>query len=84
MRRLAGIVGVAGLVVVLSASGAWASKCPGLAKQANELLSSTSSSTDKYAKSKPLIEEGERLHKAGDHANSVPKLEEALKILRGQ
>jgi hypothetical protein len=82
MKTLAGIVTGAVLAVLLSAGGAWAAKCPGLAKQANELLSGTSSNTDKYTKSKALIEEGEKLHKAGDHANSVAKLEEALKTLR--
>jgi hypothetical protein len=84
MRKLAGIVVVAGLVVVLSAGGAWAAKCPGLAKQANELLSSTSSNTDKYVKAKGLIEKGEAQHKAAQHADSAATLEEALKILRTQ
>ena len=82
MRRLAGILMVAGLAVVLSAGGAWAFKCPSLAKQANELLSSTSSNTEKYAKAKALIEKGEGQHKAGQHNDSVATLEEALKILR--
>ena len=45
MRRLAGILVVAGLVVVFSAGGAWAGTCPVLAKQANELLNSTSTNT---------------------------------------
>ena len=82
MRRLAGILVVAGLVVALSASGAWAGTCPVLAKQANELLSSTSSNTDKYAKAKALIEKGEGLHKEGKHADSTATLNEALKMLR--
>jgi len=82
MRKLAGIVVVAGLVVFLSAGGAWAFKCPSLAKQANELLSSTSSNTEKYAKAKALIEKGEGQHKAAQHADSIATLEEALKALR--
>ncbi len=82
MRRLAGILVVAGLVVVLSASGAWAGTCPVLAKQANELLSSTSSNTEKYAKAKALIDKWEAPHKAGQHAESTAVLNEALKILR--
>ena len=82
MRRLAGILVVAGLVVVLSAGWAWAFKCPSLAKQANELLSSTSSNTVKYAKAKALIEKGEGQHKAAQHNDAQASLEEALKILR--
>jgi hypothetical protein len=82
MRRLVGILVVVGLAVALSAGGAWAFKCPSLAKQAKELLSSTSSNTDKYAKAKALIEKGEGQHKAGQHNDSVASLEEALKILR--
>jgi hypothetical protein len=82
MRRLARVLVVAGLVVVLSAGGAWAFKCPSLAKQANELLSSVSSNTDKYKKVKGLVEEGEKLHKDAKHADAVKTLEEALKILR--
>jgi len=82
MRRLAGILVGAGLALVLSAGGAWAFKCPSLAKQANELLSSTSSNTEKYAKAKALIDKWEAPHKAGQHAESTAILEEALKILR--
>ena len=82
MRRPAGILMVAGLAVVLSAGGAWAFKCPSLAKQANELLSSTSSNTAKHAKAKALIEKGEGQHKAAQHNDSVATLEEALKTLR--
>lgn len=82
MRKLAGIVVAVGLVVVLSAGGAWAFKCPSLAKQANELLSSTSSNTAKYSNAKALIEKGEGQHKAAQHADSVATLEEALKVLR--
>ena len=74
MRKLAGIVVVAGLVVVFSAGGAWAFKCPSLAKQANELLSSTSSNTEKYAKAKASIQKGEDQHKAAQHAESVANL----------
>ncbi len=82
MKRLAGILVGAGLALVLSAGGAWAFKCPSLAKQANELLSSTSSNTEKYAKAKALIDKWEAPHKAGQHAESTAILEEALKILR--
>jgi hypothetical protein len=82
MRKLAGIVVAVGLGVVLSAGGAWAFKCPSMAKQANELLSSTSSNTTKYANAKALIEKGEGQHKAAQHADSAATLEEALKVLR--
>jgi len=84
MRRLAGILVGAGLAVALSAGGAWAFKCPSLAKQANELLGSTSSSTGKYAKAKALIEKGEGQHKAAQHNDAIATLEEALKVLRSQ
>jgi hypothetical protein len=82
MRRLAGILVVAGLVMILSASGAWAGTCPVLAKQANELLSSTSTNTEKYAKAKALLDQWEAPHKAGNHAEATKVVQEALKILR--
>ena len=84
MKRLAGILAVAGLVVVVSASGAWAKMCPKMANEAKVLLSSTSSNTDKYAKGKGLIEKGEGQHKAGQHGDSEKTLDEALKVLRTQ
>ena len=82
MRRLAGILVGAGLAVVLSVGGAWAFKCPSLAKQAKELLSSTSSNTEKYSKAKALIEKGEGQHKAAQHNDAEATLGEALKSLR--
>ncbi len=82
MRRLVGILLVAGLGVALSTSGAWAFKCPSLAKQTRELLSSTSSNTDKYAKAQALIEKGEGQHKAAQHNDAQASLDEALKIFR--
>jgi len=52
-------------------------------KQVDDKLSSAQLSAGQMEKVRQLREEGERLHKAGKHDESVQKLKEAMAILGG-
>ncbi|HEX9844369.1 MAG TPA: hypothetical protein VGC20_16540 [bacterium] len=77
MRKLIG-----GLLVAIAltlALPAFAFECPTHMRKIDAKLAQmmTKLSTDKLAKIKALRDEGERLHKAGQHAASVKVLKEA-------
>lgn len=61
---------------------AFASQCPTLIKQANEQIATMDQNSDKVKKAKELLAEADRLHKAGTHAESVTKAQEALATLK--
>ena len=81
MKKLAVFAMVAALVLAVGAP-AYAFKCPSLIKQANEQMAKMDSNSDKVKKAKALVEEADKLHKAGNHADSVKKAEEALSVLQ--
>ncbi len=81
MKKLALFALVAALVLALGVP-AYASKCPALMKQANEQMAKMDQNSDKVKKAKSLVEEADKLHKAGNHADSVKKAEEALSTLK--
>jgi len=81
VRKFAVLALVASLVVALGAP-AYAFKCPSLIKQANAEMASMDQNSDKVKKAKGLVEEADKLHKAGNHADSVKKAEEALAGLK--
>jgi hypothetical protein len=81
MRKVAVIAVVAALVLALG-TPAFANKCPALMKQANEQMAKMDQNSDKVKKAKSLVEEADKLHKAGNHADSVKKAEEALNTLK--
>lgn len=81
MKKLALVVVVAALVVAVGAP-AYAFKCPSLIKQANEQMAKMDPNSDKVKKAKVLVEEADKLHKAGNHEDSVKKAEEALATLQ--
>lgn len=67
---------------------AWADNCPALMAQIDEILASkpdldeeTIVDEDLNKSVKQLRDEGEMLHKAGKHGESVEMLEKALKLL---
>ncbi len=68
---------------------AWASNCPNLMNEIDDILESTPSvdeetivDEDMRKSVKELRAEGEELHEAGKHAESVETLEKALTLLR--
>lgn len=81
MKKLAVFVLVAVLVLAVGAP-AYAFKCPSLMKQANEQMAKLDQNSEKVKKAKALVAEADKLHKAGSHADSVKKAEEALATLK--
>ncbi len=81
MKKLALFAVVAALILAVGAP-AYAFKCPSLIKQANDQMAQMDQNSDKVKKAKTLVEEADKLHKAGNHADSVKKAEEALAALK--
>jgi hypothetical protein len=81
VKKLALVVVVAALVVAVG-TPAYAFKCPSLIKQANEQMAKMDPNSDTVKKAKALVEEADKLHKAGNHAESVKKVQEALSGLQ--
>ena len=70
-------------VLLLAVVGpAFASQCPTLIKQANDQIATMDQNSEKVKKAKELVAEADRLHKAGTHAESVAKAQEALAALK--
>ena len=81
MKKLALVSLVAALVLALG-SPAFALKCPSLIRQANEQMAKMDQNSDKVKKAKVLVEEADKLHKAGNHPDSEKKAKEALDTLK--
>ena len=71
------------LAAALSMAGsAFANHCPADMKQIDEALKTAQLSPEDLAAVKQYRAEGEVLHKAGKHGQSVDVLDKALKILK--
>ena len=81
MKKLSLVALVAALVLTVGAP-AYAFKCPSLIRQANEQMAKMDPNSEKVKKAKELVDEADKLHKAGNHADSVKKAEEALSTLK--
>lgn len=80
---------LAGMLAVVPV--AWANNCPNLMKEIDEILESSPNLDEEtivdeeMRKSvKELRAEGEELHKAGKHSESVETLERALTLLEAE
>ncbi|WP_347310204.1 hypothetical protein [Defluviimonas sp. SAOS-178_SWC] len=62
---------------------AFATQCPGLMKQIDEAMATTTADDATKAQVMELYEKGKAAHEAGDHATSEADLGEALKLLGG-
>lgn len=60
---------------------AFANSCPTHVKEIDAALASSTASEDVKAQAKALRDEGESLHAAGNHADSMAKLAEAEALL---
>lgn len=79
MRRLAAF-----FTMALLSTSLWASQCPAdMAKIDAMLQSNPPSDPTVLAQVQELRAEGEELHNAGDHGQSVKVLDEALQLLEG-
>jgi len=67
--------------LVIASSSAFAFHCPKDMKQIDAALPNAKLSSAQMAEVKQLRAEGERLHKAGKHQQSVDTLAKAKKIL---
>lgn len=73
---------IGAFTALLFSVSAWAMHCPqDMAKIDAALAKQPSLSKDQMARVKKLRAEGETLHKAGKHDESVATLAEAMKIL---
>ena len=81
MKKLIGVLLVA--ISLSLALPAFAFECPSHMRNIDAKIAQMASKlpTDKLAKIKALRDEGERLHKAGQHAASVKVLKEAEALL---
>ncbi|MGE5851241.1 MAG: hypothetical protein ACM362_14020 [Candidatus Methylomirabilota bacterium] len=81
MKKLALVALVTAIVLSLGAP-VYAKTCPALIKQANEQMAKMDQNSDKVKKAKVLVEEADKLHKAGNHPDSEKKVREALDTLK--
>lgn len=81
MKRLLSLLGLAG-VLAFSVQPVWANKCPGLIKEAKELLAKAKLAKTDENKVKTLLDESQKLHDAGSHSDSIKKANEALDLLK--
>jgi hypothetical protein len=81
MKKLSIVALLAAFVLTLGGP-AFASHCPSMIKEANNLMATMDQSSDKVKDAKVLVEEADRLHKAGNHAESEKKADEALALLK--
>ncbi|HSE79482.1 MAG TPA: hypothetical protein VLG66_15895 [Alphaproteobacteria bacterium] len=73
---------LAAVLVAFATGSALAGQCPGDMRKIDEALAKNPQlAADQLAKVKQLRTEGEGLHKAATHAQSIAKLGEAKKIL---
>jgi len=69
-------------VLLLSAVPAQANTCPKLIKEGREALVKTKLAKADEDKVKTLLDEAQKLHDNGSHADSVKKANEALGLLK--
>jgi hypothetical protein len=80
-KRTLALALVAAFVLTMGAP-ALAFQCPALIKQANDRIAGMDQNSDKVKKAKELVTESDRLHRAGNHSESVAKAQEALATLK--
>jgi hypothetical protein len=73
------VIGLVGLALMVSP--ALASQCPLLIKQLSQTVGKMKAEDPRVKQGTALIAEAQKLHDAGQHAESVAKAEEAAKVL---
>jgi hypothetical protein len=68
-------------VVVLAGSPAYAFKCPTLIKEGKEAAAKMKADDPKVKEANAKLDEAQKLHSEGKHADSVKTAEEALALL---
>ena len=80
-RKALGIFVSVGLLLFSAESG-WTRQCPTLIKEGRDTLSKIRLPKVEEDRIKNLLDEAQKLHDNGDHAESVKKANEALGILK--
>tara|TARA_R110001592_G_C12984464_1_gene734466 strand:- start:316 stop:570 length:255 start_codon:yes stop_codon:yes gene_type:complete len=75
------ILSAAAAFLLAAASPAFAGHCPKDVKHVKEALAKSSASAENKAKAATLMAEGEAMHKAGKHGESLKALHDALHLL---
>jgi len=81
VKKLVLVLVLASLVLAVGVP-AYAFKCVSLIKQGNDQIAKMDQNSAKAKKAKALVEEADKLHKAGNQADAVKKAEEAPAALR--
>jgi len=74
-------IAITAVALMLGMGSAFASHCPAEMKKIDDALPSAKISADQMTEVKKLRADGEALHKAGKHGESVDTLEKAKAIL---
>ena len=69
------------VAIFFAATSAFAFQCPSLMKKFDAAVGASKSSAQQISDAKKLRAEGETLHKAGKHQDSVDTLNKALKMI---
>jgi hypothetical protein len=80
MKTLMGVTAVV-LALTLTAGTAAANMCPTLIKKGRDAAAKMDAKDPKVKKAMAMIDDAEKLHKDGKHADSVKEANEALEML---
>jgi hypothetical protein len=69
------------VALTFTAFSAFASQCPGIMKKFDAAAKTSKASAAQMDEAKKLRAEGESLHKAGKHPQSVEALNKAMKLI---
>lgn len=77
MKKLSLLV----IALCFAATSAFAFRCPTIMRKFDESVKTTKASAQQVTEAKKLREEGEKLHKAGKHQDSIDALNKALALI---
>ena len=81
MKRLFLVIALFSMSL-LCAQPLWARTCPKYIKEGKDLLAKAKLSKESTDRIKALIDDSEKAHDGGDHAQSMAKIKEALSLLK--
>ena len=81
MKKIVTAAAAVAAVLVLAGSPAWAFKCPTLIKEGKEAAAKMKADDPKVKQAMAKLDEAQKLHSEGKHADSVKTAEEAHALL---
>ena len=82
MKKLLTLCAVAAAIVVLAGSPAYAFKCPTMIKEGKEAAAKMKADDPKVKAAVAKLDEAQKLHDSGKHAESMAKANEAVADLK--